>query len=90
MGIDSKLGDLDLFLANDALDGGTDLALVIEDEGLGVKNAPAIADVGVHPDRRGLTARIETGLPNALRGLETHHVGGSQVRAAPRGRDGRR
>src|SRR5271156_6630043 len=88
VGVDSELGDLELFVPNDTLDGSTGLALIIENESLGMKDAPAVLDMRVHADRRGLTARVETGLPDALCGLETHHVGGSQVGAAPRGRDG--
>jgi hypothetical protein len=87
VGIDGELTDIELLVADDALDGGTGLALVVEHEGLRVEDAPAIADVRVETDRGCLPARIEAGLPDALGGLEAHHVGGRKIGAAPGGRD---
>ncbi len=87
VGIDGELCDLEGLVADDALDGGTGLALLVEYERLGVEDAPAIAHVRVDADRGRLAARIEAGLPDALGGLEAHQVGGREVGAAPGGGD---
>ena len=88
VGIDGELGDVELFVPNDALDGRARLALIVQDQGLGMEDPPAIADVRIQAHRGGLPTRVEPCLPDALGGLEAHHVGGSQIGAAPRGRDG--
>jgi hypothetical protein len=49
-GIDTELGNLDLFVPNDTLDGGTGFALIIEDERLGIKDASAVLDMRIHAD----------------------------------------
>ena len=83
MRIDRQLSDVDLFLAHDTLDGSTGLTLIIEDEGLGVEDAPAVTDVGVQAHRGSLATWVKPGLPDPFGGLETHHVGGRQIRAPP-------
>lgn len=82
--VDGELGGLDALVTHDALDGGARLALV-EHDGLGVKDAPAVADMAVHADGGGLATRVQARLPDAAAGLEAHHVG-RRDRLDPRSR----
>ena len=59
VGIDGELRDLECLVADDAFDGGTGLALLVEHERLGVDDAAAIAHVQVDADRGRLAAGIE-------------------------------
>ena len=45
VGIDGELGDVQFLVPDDALDGRTRLALIVQDQGLCMKDPPAIADV---------------------------------------------
>src|ERR1035441_1351921 len=72
VGIDGQLRDVEFFVPNDTLDGGAGLTLIIENQGLSVEDAPAIAHVRVDADRGCLAAWIEAGLPDPLGGLKAH------------------
>jgi hypothetical protein len=80
--IDRQLHNIDCLLSQHTLNGGADLPFV-EHDGLRMEDAPAREHMRVDPDGRRLAAWIESRLPNPLPGLQTHHVGGGQIRAAP-------
>jgi hypothetical protein len=86
--IDSELRDVEFFVPNDALDGRARLALIVEDQGLGMEDPPAISNVRIESHRGSPPTRVEPSLPDTLGGLEAHHVRRGQVRTAPRARDG--
>ncbi len=60
-------------LANHSLDGGTGLSLIQEDW-LIVEDAPCIADVGVHSNRRGTPTGVSASLPDRTGRFQGHHV----------------
>ena len=79
--VGGKLCDVQLLVADHALDRGTGLALIVDHEGLCIEHSPPVADVEIEADRRCLVARIQPCLPDALGGLQAHHVGGREVRS---------
>src|SRR5271156_1631186 len=45
VGIDGELGDVQFLVPDDALDGRACLALIVQNQGLGMEDSPAISDV---------------------------------------------
>src|ERR1019366_6013725 len=84
--IDRQLRDLDFLLSKHSLNGSADLPF-IEHYGLRIEDAPAIPHMRIDPNGRRLATRIESCLPDALTSLQTHHVGGGQIRTTPGCRD---
>ena len=65
--------EIDLVLAQRALDGGPGLPM-IENDRLVVNNPPSVEHVGICPGGIGASARIDTGRPKMTGGLQAHHV----------------
>ena len=82
VGINSELRDVEFLVPQPALDGWADLPFV-EHEGLRMEDAPVGEYMAIDTDRRSLSVWIGACLPNALSGLQAHHVGGGQIRATP-------
>src|SRR5450631_988790 len=86
VGINSELRDVEFLVPQYALDSRPDLPFV-QYEGLRMEDAPTGENMAIDTDRRSLSAWIDACLPNALSGLQAHHVGGGQIRATPGHRD---